>query len=148
MATFEDAILLDWRGRFSMTSPLSEHRPRMKTATSIDEYIAAFPAPVQARLRKMRATIRRAAPGAEEAIAYGVPTYRLNGNLVHFAAFAKHVGFYPAPSAIAAFRKELAKYRSARGSVQFPHDRLLPLSLVAKIVRFRVKENVAKKAMS
>ena len=120
----------------------------MKTATSIDEYIAGFPPPVQARLRKLRATIRRAAPGAEEAIAYGVPTYRLNGNLVHFAAFAKHVGFYPAPSAITAFRKELATYRSAKGSVQFPHDRLLPLSLVSKIVRFRVKENAAKKAMS
>lgn len=116
------------------------------TAASIDEYIAGFPAPVRARLRQMRATIRRAAPGAEEAIAYGVPTYRLNGNLVHFAAFARHVGFYPAPSAITAFRRELSKYASAKGSVQFPHDQPLPLTLVAKMVRFRVKENATKRA--
>lgn len=136
--------MLDQRGRFSMTSPLNEHRPEMKTVTSIDEYIAGFPAPVQLRLRKMRATIRRAAPDAEEAIAYGMPTYRLNGNLVHFAAFAQHVGFYPAPSAITAFRKDLAKYKGAKGSVQFPHTQALPLTLVAKIVRFRVKENAAK----
>jgi uncharacterized protein YdhG (YjbR/CyaY superfamily) len=110
---------------------------------SIDEYIAAFPPEVAGRLAAMRATIREHAPDAEERIAYRMPTFWQGGNLVHFAAFANHIGFYPAPSGIAAFAKELARYPGAKGSVQFPHDEPLPLALVAKIVDFRVKENAA-----
>lgn len=113
--------------------------------TTIDEYIAGFPAATQKRLTAMRKTIAKHAPGAEERIAYRIPTFYLNGNLVHFAAFEHHVGFYPGAAGIAAFRKALTQYRSAKGSVQFPHDEPLPLALVAEIVEFRVRENSAKK---
>jgi uncharacterized protein YdhG (YjbR/CyaY superfamily) len=117
----------------------------MKTAHTppgnIDEYIAGFPPDVQDALQRIRATIRAAAPEAVEAMKYRIPTFVLNGNLVHFAAFKKHVGFYPAPSGIAAFKKELSGYEGAKGSVQFPLDKPMPLALVTKIVRFRVKES-------
>lgn len=89
--------------------------------------------------------VRKAAPEAEEAISYGIPTFKLHGNLVHFAAFKNHIGFFPAPSGIAAFKKELAAYKGAKGSVQFPLDQPLPLALITKIVKFRVKENTDKK---
>ena len=115
-------------------------------ATSIDEYIAEFPAPVAERLTHMRATIREHAPDAVEKISYRMPTYHLGENLVHFAGFANHVGFYPGPSGIAAFDDALASYVRAKGSVQFPHDRPLPLDLVARIVTFRVAEVREKKA--
>lgn len=113
--------------------------------SAIDEYIARFPSDVRKRLERMRATIRRAAPSATERMAYGIPTFHLDGNLVHFAAFAHHVGFYPTASGIAAFRESLAEYESAKGSVQFPHDEPLPLALVARIVKFRVAEMAEKK---
>lgn len=120
----------------------------MNTAQSkpgdIDEYIAGFPPNVRAMLEQMRATILRAAPDATEAIKYGVPTFVQNENLVHFAAFTKHVGFYPTPSGVSAFRKELSAYKCAKGSVQFPFDEPLPLRLIGKIVRFRVKEALSK----
>jgi uncharacterized protein YdhG (YjbR/CyaY superfamily) len=116
----------------------------MSNAATIDAYIADFPPEVGARLSALRATIRQHAPDAEERIAYRIPTFWLNGNLVHFAAFARHVGFYPGASGIAAFRDALAGYAGAKGSVQFPHDAPLPLDLVAEIVRFRVAENAAK----
>ena len=109
--------------------------------TTIDEYITAFPPDVRDRLSELRATIRREAPQAEERISYRIPTFFLNGNLVHFAAFAHHVGFYPGPTGIAAFQDTLARFKNAKGSVQFPHDEPLPLDLVADIVRFRVTEN-------
>lgn len=115
-------------------------------ATTIDQYIRGFPKDVQQKLSEMRSTIRKAAPEASEKIAYGVPTFTLNGNLVHFAAFTHHIGFYPAPSAITRFQKELKKYKSAKGSVQFPLDEPLPLELVAAMVEFRVGENSRKKA--
>jgi uncharacterized protein YdhG (YjbR/CyaY superfamily) len=109
--------------------------------TTIDEYIEGFPKNVQTILEKIRATIRKAAPKAIEAMKYAIPTFVLNGrNLVHFAAFEKHIGFYPAPSGIAHFRKELAAYKSAKGSVQFPLEEPMPYELIAKIVKFRVKE--------
>ena len=120
-------------------------KPSRATVATIDDYIDAFPADVQSRLRKLRSTIRRAAPQATERIAYRIPTFYLNGNLVHFAAFERHIGFYPGPSGIAAFRDELAKYKTAKGSIQFPHDEPLPLALVAKIVKFRVAENAHRK---
>lgn len=109
-------------------------------AATIDEYIAGHAPAVQARLTAMRETIRQHAPAAAERISYAIPTFHLNGNLVHFAAFAKHVGFYPGPSGIAAFQQALAGYKSAKGSVQFPHDEPLPLELIAAIVQFRVAE--------
>ena len=115
-------------------------------ASGIDDYIARCPVHVRVVLEQVRATIRKAAPEAAEAIKYGVPTFVLGENLVHFAAFKQHVGFYPTPSAIAAFKTPLAKYKSAKGSVQFPLDQPMPLSLIARIVRFRVKEIGAKPA--
>lgn len=122
----------------------------MKTASSppkgIDEYIAGFPKDVREALRQVRATIAKAAPDAVEAIKYQIPTFVLNGNLVHFAAFKNHIGFYPTPSAIAAFEGELARYQSAKGSVQFPLHEPLPLDLIARIVEFRVKEARSKPA--
>lgn len=113
-------------------------------AKDIDEFIAGFPADVQKVLRKIRATIRKAAPEAEESINYGIPTFTLNGNLVHFAGFKSHVGFYPTPSGIEKFKKELTAYESAKGSVKFPLDQPIPYALITKIVKFRVKENLEK----
>ena len=116
----------------------------MTPAATIDEYIAGFPGSVQTRLAALRETVREHAPNATERISYGVPTYYLNGNLVHFAAYRQHIGFYPAPSGITAFRDALTRYKSAKGSVQFPHSEPLPLELVAAMVRFRVAENMQK----
>jgi uncharacterized protein YdhG (YjbR/CyaY superfamily) len=106
----------------------------------IDSYIAESPAEVRAKLQALRTTIHRAAPDAVEAIRYDIPTFVQGESLVHFAAFRNHIGFYPSPSGIAAFRKQLAGYKSSKGSVQFPLDRPLPLELVARIVKFRVEE--------
>ena len=111
---------------------------------SIDEYIATFPKDVQKILEELRATIKAAAPDAEEKISYQMPTFFLNGNLVHFAAFKKHIGFYPTPSGIEAFKKELSVYDGAKGSVQFPIDEPMPLKLISRIVKFRVAENKKK----
>ncbi|MEZ4423594.1 MAG: DUF1801 domain-containing protein [Gemmatimonadota bacterium] len=113
---------------------------------SIDGYIEAQPAAVRGRLHELRATIRAAAPDASEKISYRIPTFEHHGSLVHFAAFANHVGFYPTPSGIEAFAHELEGYTHAKGSVQFPHTEPLPLDLVQRIVRFRVAENEEKKA--
>ena len=111
---------------------------------SIDEYIATFPKDIQKILEELRTTIKEAAPGAEEKISYQLPTFFLNGNLVHFAAFKKHIGFYPTPSGIEAFQKELSVYEGAKGSVQFPIDEPMPLKLIRRIVKFRVAENIKK----
>jgi len=112
--------------------------------TSIDEYIQSFPEEVQVILSELRSTIRQAAPQAIEKISYRMPTFYYNGNLVHFAAHKNHVGFYPTPSGITAFREELKKYKSAKGSVQLPIVEPLPLNLIARIVTFRVTENAQK----
>ena len=111
---------------------------------SIEEYIATFPEEIQGMLQELRATIQAAAPVAEEKISYQMPTFFLNGNLVHFAAYKNHIGFYPAPSGIEAFKAELSVYKGAKGSVQFPIDKPLPLELVTKIVKFRAAENLRK----
>jgi uncharacterized protein YdhG (YjbR/CyaY superfamily) len=108
----------------------------------VDEYIAAFPPEVQQLLEKMRAAIRKAAPEAEETISYQIPTFSLKGNLVHFAAFKEHIGFYPTPTGIERFKSELSDYIGAKGSVRFPLDQPLPLALISKIVKSRVKENL------
>jgi uncharacterized protein YdhG (YjbR/CyaY superfamily) len=110
----------------------------------IDEYISRFPEDVQAALQDVRRMIADSAPGAEEAMSYGIPTFRLNGNLVHFAAFKDHIGLYPTPSGIKEFKEELSEYRPAKGSVRFPLGRPLPLDLIGKIVIFRAKENKSK----
>lgn len=111
---------------------------------SIDDYIATFPQDIQNILQELRATIKAAAPDAEEQISYQMPTFFLNGNLVHFAAFKKHIGFYPTPSGIEAFQKELSVYDGAKGSVQFPIDEPMPLKLISRIVKFRAAENIKK----
>jgi uncharacterized protein YdhG (YjbR/CyaY superfamily) len=118
----------------------------MKTnqPTTIDEYIEGFPEDIRKLLRQMRTTISKAAPDAEETINYSIPTFKLNGNLVHFAAFKNHIGFYPAPSGIEAFKKELSVYEGAKGSVQFPLSEPLPLALITRIVKFRVQDNLSK----
>jgi len=109
---------------------------------TIDEYIANFPIEVQEILDQLRATIKETAPEAEEAISYQMPTFKLKGNLVHFAAYKNHIGFYPTPSGIENFKDELSGYESAKGSVKFPIDQPLPLDSVSKIVKYRVKENL------
>jgi len=109
---------------------------------NIDEYIADFPPDVQKLLQKMRMTIRKAAPQAEEAIKYGIPTFTLNGNLVHFGGYKSHIGFYPAPRGIEKFKKELSRYEGGKGTVQFPFDEPLPIDLITKIVKFRVSQNL------
>ncbi len=116
-----------------------------KNNTSVDAYISGFPKEIQLLLNVMRETILKSAPDAEETIKYGIPTFVFYGNLVHFGGYKKHIGFYPAPSGIEAFKKELSVYKNAKGSVQFPVDRPLPLSLISKIVKFRVKENLKNK---
>lgn len=116
-----------------------------KKAADIDEYLNELTEDVRDKLESLRKTIRKAAPDADETINYQIPTFTLNGNLVHFAAFKNHIGFYPGPSAIEAFRKELSVYEGAKGSVQFPLDKRLPLKLISEIVKFRVKENLEKK---
>ncbi|HUI00879.1 MAG TPA: DUF1801 domain-containing protein [Nitrososphaerales archaeon] len=118
---------------------------RTKEPADVDAYIAAFPKEVQTLLTQMRRTIRSAAPEAREAISYRIPTFKLNGNLVHFAAFKDHIGFFPTSSGVSAFRKDLTRYKTARGTIQFPLDQPLPLDLVKKITLFRVKENTGKR---
>jgi uncharacterized protein YdhG (YjbR/CyaY superfamily) len=108
--------------------------------TTLDAYIAGFPEDVQEILQKIRRIISDAAPDAEEAIKYQIPTFVLGGNLVHFAAFAKHIGFYPTPSGIEQFKDALSAYNTAKGSVQFPLDSPIPYTLIKRIVNFRVKE--------
>ena len=117
-----------------------------KQFKTIDEYISMFPDDVQTILNQIRQTIREAAPEAQETINYQMPTFTLNGNLVHFAAFKSHIGFYPTPTGIEAFKEELSPYKGAKGSVQFPIDQPMPLSLIRRIVEYRVKENSERKA--
>jgi len=113
---------------------------------TIDEYIAGFSPEIRRILNTVRATIRKSAPGAEEAIKYRLPTFVLRGNLVHFGAFKNHIGFYATPSGNAEFRRQLSAYKGAKGSVQFPLDKPMPLELISKMVKFRVKENLARAA--
>jgi uncharacterized protein YdhG (YjbR/CyaY superfamily) len=121
-------------------------RPLLKPSNEISGYIATFPKEVQETLKKLREIIKESAPEAQQSISYQMPTFKLNGkNLVHFAAFKKHIGFYPTPSGISSFAKELAQYKGAKGSVQFPLDKPIPFNLIRKIVKFRAKELTSKK---
>jgi uncharacterized protein YdhG (YjbR/CyaY superfamily) len=115
-----------------------------QTILNIDQYIAGFPEATQALLEQVRNCIKKAAPKAEETIGYGIPTFKLNGNLVHFAGYKQHIGFYPGADGIAAFEKELAGYKTSKGAVQFPIDKRMPLSLITQIVKYRVMKNLEK----
>ena len=118
-------------------------RPHYST---IDEYIGDFPEEVQAKLENLRQTIGKAAPGAEEVISYQMPAFKLHGILVYFAAFKNHIGFFPTSTGIEAFKKELSAYETSKGTVRLSIDRPLPLALIGRIVRYRVKENLERKA--
>lgn len=121
-------------------------KPNQPAPENIDEYITCFPPEIQEKLEKIRATIRKAAPKAEEGISYMIPTFKLHGNLVHFAAYNNHIGFYPGSGGILAFREELAGYETSKGTVQFPLDKRIPYGLITKIVKFRVAQNLDKAA--
>ncbi|MDR0474705.1 MAG: DUF1801 domain-containing protein [Treponema sp.] len=117
-----------------------------KNAKNIDEYIVQFPPEIQRGLVELREFIKAEAPDAMEKISYGIPTFYLNGNLVHFAAFKDHYGFFPSPSGIDKFEKELAPYRSGKGTLRFPLDKPLPWKIIKKVIQFRLDENNKKAA--
>lgn len=117
----------------------------METAINVDAYIKEFPDHIQEILTRIRTIAKKAAPKATEKISYGMPTLHLNGNLVHFAAYKNHIGLYPTPSGIVAFKKELSPYEGAKGSVRFPLEKPIPYTLITKIVKHRVKENEERK---
>lgn len=119
---------------------------KTKTPKDIDEYIAGFPPEVQKLLEKIRRTVSRAAPKAEEAIKYQIPTFTLNGNLISFAAYKKHIGIYPAPREVAEFKKELSAYKGNKSTLQLPLDKPVPVDLISRIVKYQLKRNQAKAA--
>lgn len=119
-------------------------KERAKKVETIDEYISEFPKDVQAILKRIRTTIKKAAPDAEEAIKYQIPTFVQNGNLLHFGAYKTHIGFYPTSKAIVKFKKELSPYAGAKGTVRFPLDKPIPYDLIGRIAKSRVQDNVAK----
>jgi len=131
-----------WRADTKRADKGKKMRTKQIAPRDIDEYIAGFPSDVRETLEKIRMTIRKAAPDAEETINYQIPTFALKGNLVHFAAYKKHIGFYPTPTGIEKFKNELSVYEGARGSVRFPLDKPIPFNLISRIVKFRVKENL------
>ena len=120
-------------------------RTPKKEFTTIDEYIATFPKNVQSILEELRQAVKETAPEAEEAISYQMPAFKLNGNLVYFAAFKNHIGFFPTSSAMEVFKEEVKEYKTGKGTLRFPMDKPMPLDLVKKIVKYRVKENLEKK---
>ena len=115
--------------------------------STIDDYIAGFPKDVQKALQQVRETIQKAAPKAEETISYAMPAFKQNGNLVYFAAWKEHIGFYATPTGNSAFKKDLAGYKTSKGAIQFPLDKPMPVQLITKLVKFRVKENEEKAAL-
>ena len=117
---------------------------RANSPQSIDEYIAIYPPQIQKLLQNLRKVIQKTVPKAQEAIKYQIPTFTFHGNLLHFGAYKSHIGLYPAPSGIQAFKQELAPYATGRGTIQFPLDKDLPIELIIKIVKFRVNENLEK----
>jgi uncharacterized protein YdhG (YjbR/CyaY superfamily) len=117
---------------------------KAKQPKNIDEYIAGFPEDAQAAMQKVRATIRKAAPKAEEAIKYQIPTFVLNGNLIHFGGYKNHIGLYPGSKAVEEFQDELTGYKVSKGTVQFPLDKPMPIGLITKITKFCVQRNLSK----
>ena len=120
-------------------------KKKQAQAKTIDDYIADFPDDVQAKMQKVRSTIKKAAPKAEEAIKYGIPTFVLNGNLIHFAGYKNHIGLYPGPGPIEEFEEELSGYPTSKGTIQFPLEKRVPYGLIGKITKSRAKQNLAKK---
>ncbi len=116
----------------------------MKTFKDVNEYISSQPKEIQKILKQFRTTIKKAAPLAEEAISYGMPSYKYNGVLAYFGAFKNHIGFYAMPTGHAHFKKELSVYKVGKGSVQFPIDKPMPIALITKMIKFRLKENMEK----
>jgi uncharacterized protein YdhG (YjbR/CyaY superfamily) len=127
---------------FSGLSEENNMETKRTTPKNIDEYIAGFPTDVQGILEKIRVTIRNAAPEAAEKISYQIPTFYLKGNLVHFAGFKHHIGFFPTSSGVERFKNELSAYEISKGTIRFPLDKPVPFDLISKIVRFRVRENL------
>jgi uncharacterized protein YdhG (YjbR/CyaY superfamily) len=122
------------------------NKPSIKRKSpEVDAYIRQFPAPVRSKLAAVRRTVRKAAPNAEELISYRLPAYRYHGMLVYFAAFKHHIGLYPTASGVRAFKADLDGFKTSTGAIQFPLDQPLPLDLIGKIVRYRVRENLAKR---
>ncbi len=121
-------------------------KSRQKLTTTIDEYIAEFPRDVQPLLEKVRAAIRKAAPDATEAISYGMPTFKLHGNMIHFAGYNHHIGLYPGSRPIEEFKDELTKYKTSKGTLQLPLDKPIPVGLIGRITKFCVKRNLEKAA--
>jgi uncharacterized protein YdhG (YjbR/CyaY superfamily) len=119
-----------------------------KKPLTVDDYIQSFPPEVKKMLQQLRATIRKTAPKAIEKISYGMPAYMLNGRLVYFAGYKKHIGFYPMPGPIKKFKKEISAYKSSKGAVQFPLDRPLPVKLISQMIKFRMMENELRKKNS
>lgn len=126
-------------GHTGGTIPTTRAKPK-----NVDEYISSFSPEVQAVLEKIRLTIRNAAPNAQEAISYGMPTFRLNGTLVYFAAFKKHIGFFPPVKGDARLKKAISTYAGEKGNLQFPLDQPIPYGLIERIVRLKVKQNLSK----
>jgi len=118
----------------------------LKNIKDVDRYITAQPIEIQERLLKLRQTIKAAAPDAQEVISYSMPAYKLNGMLLYFAAHKNHIGLYPMAAGIEAFKDELTKYETSKGTVQFPHDKTIPFALIKKIVKFRLQQNIEKAA--
>jgi uncharacterized protein YdhG (YjbR/CyaY superfamily) len=121
-------------------------KSRQKLTTTIDDYIAEFPRDVQPLLEKVRAAIRKAAPDATEAISYGMPTFKLHGNMIHFAGYNQHIGLYPGSRPIEEFKDELTKYKTSKGTVQLPLDKPIPVGLIGRITKSCVKRNLEKAA--
>lgn len=121
-------------------------KAKQKVPTTIDEYIADFPRDVQPLLEKVRATIRKAAPDATEAISYQMPTFKLHGNMIHFAGYNQHIGLYPGSRPIEEFKDELSKYKTSKGTIQLPLDKPIPAGLIARITKFCVKRNIERAA--
>ncbi len=120
-------------------------KPSISRPSEIDEYIGKFPKETRDMLEQIRSAVKKAAPGAEEVISYKMPAFKLNGILVWFAAFKDHIGFFPTADSIKEFQKELIKYETSKGTIRFPLDKKIPLSLISRIIKFRVKENLNKK---
>ena len=119
-------------------------QPNSKVVANIDDYIEQFPANVQAILQKLRATIKKTAPAAEETISYQMPAFKYHGMLVYFAGYKNHIGFYPTSTPMKVFKDRLTKYKTSKGAIQFPINEVIPLTLVKDIVKFRIKENLEK----
>jgi uncharacterized protein YdhG (YjbR/CyaY superfamily) len=120
---------------------------KVKAPQTVDEYISEYPEEVQKRLRDIRKAVKKAAPQAVEKVGYGMPAYTFKGMLLYFAAHTNHIGFYPGPSAIEVFKKELEDYETSRGTIQFPHNKIIPLRLIAEIVQFKARENIKKEEL-